>query len=658
MKIMSLGDQLARLLSNNDTRQMLHYRANRPNISSQLPDYFDGEEYKALKARHFFQSPDDIVFALFLDDEYLIQLAIIPGKPVDLDSFLIPIIDEIISLGKHGLIINKLDGEKIVSKVHIVMASGDIPQVAKVCHHKGHNSTYGCRVCSVKGESPNNGRSLYFQDCLAPLRPKSDFVDSNPDTNIDTPNIFARLPTFNGSSFYGLDEMHLIGHEIGKLIHKLLVLSNTTPSVNNYYYKNDDGSLSKDRYTFLIPKKDVLLAGTCIESSRSKIPVSFQGSWDNLILKTDGARAIDYIDFLLYVVPILLVPLLPKLALLALVKGCSIALQWDLNEDLLVEMENSFAAWHQFLQSEINKKNVSLSVFSPVNHYLTHIPYIIRKVGNLRVYSTRSIERTIGRYSKLIKSKVFSGANAGNLVERLAIRGYLNCALSVEQLLDLILPSRNSLDDYTELPYLSPYNKKYQLWNPFEQSNYIPQFISMETFIEKLNVYYTRSKCSLSIPLNRTLDTIKVAARAWIDCHVYRSEMYRKKRPEFCRGNQYIKLHVTYRNSPRWYVGSVVFYFSHNYMLDDEKCRQFLVLVDVMKEHSAIDYNKTIPLVTMDEDSASQRFVVISLNDVQDQVGLVQSAEYPNEYKVIAPYSIFNEDMKRTAGKSDYIKLR
>ena len=63
-------------------------------------------------------------------DEYLIQLAIIPGKPVDLDSFLLPIIDEITSLGKYGLIINKFNGERIISKVHMVLASGDIPQVS------------------------------------------------------------------------------------------------------------------------------------------------------------------------------------------------------------------------------------------------------------------------------------------------------------------------------------------------------------------------------------------------------------------------------------------------------------------------------------------------------------------------------------------------
>lgn len=138
--------------------------------------------------------------------------------------------------------------------------------------------------------------------------------------------------------------MHLIGHGIGKLVYNLVVSSNTNTSFSNYIPANSDGSgYQRDRYTFGTPKKAVLSAGECINSSRSTIPVLFQGSWDNIIDRIDGTRAIDYIDFLLYVVPTLLVPLLTKSvtrkALLALIKGCAISLQWNLNEELIVEME-------------------------------------------------------------------------------------------------------------------------------------------------------------------------------------------------------------------------------------------------------------------------------------------------------------------------------
>ncbi|OAD75291.1 hypothetical protein PHYBLDRAFT_64218 [Phycomyces blakesleeanus NRRL 1555(-)] len=547
------------LLGNSDTRKKLHYRANRQLISSELSDYFDGEEYKALKTQHFFQSPDDVAVALFLDgfqltivhvmilnydplirytNEYLILLAIIPGKPVDLDSFLLPIIDEVISLGKYGLIIKKFDGERIAAKVHMEYVLRCNKSNNQVSGSPQHLETFLKlqSIVIIKVIIPDMdvaGRGMYFKNCRAPLRPMIDFVNGNPNTSIQESNIFARLPTFTGSSFYGLDEMHLIGN-----------------------------------------------------------------------------------------VPTLLVPLFSKAAtrkaLLALVKGCSISLQWNLNEELIVEME--------------------------------------KKMGNLRVYSTRSMERTIGRYSKLIKSRVFSGKNARNLVERLAIRGYLNCAFNIEQQLDLIKPYRTSLDNYLELPLPSPHNQNHQLWSPFESIPYIKEFTDLPTFTKELQIYYTKSNSHSTDP-QYTMNTIKIAACALISSHVYGSEMYRRKRSEFQRGNHYIQFHAIYQNKIHWFVSSVIFYFTHNILPHDKSCRQFLVLVSVMNDHSATDYNYSIPVVTLERASIYQRLVVISLNDIQNQVGLVQTAVNSTKYKVVAPYYIFSEDMKSTAGKLRYIKL-
>lgn len=44
------------------------------------------------------------------------------------------------------------------------------------------------------------------------------------------------------------------------------------------------------------------IVGKMIEESRKNISIAFQGSWDNLIAKLDGARAIDFLDLLLYVI--------------------------------------------------------------------------------------------------------------------------------------------------------------------------------------------------------------------------------------------------------------------------------------------------------------------------------------------------------------------
>lgn len=88
--------------------------------------------------------------------------------------------------------------------------------------------------------------------------------------------------------------------------------------------------------------------------------------------------------------------------------------------------------------------------------------------------------------------------------------------------------------------------------------------------------------------------------------------------------------------------------------MDQNNC-QFLVLVEVMKEHNAASYDVTLPVVTMNAVGQTRRYVVISLNDVQHQVGLVQSSEDSLEHKVVAPYYIFRGNVKLTAGQLQYI---
>ena len=74
-----------------------------------------------------------------------------------------------------------------------------------------------------------------------------------------------------------------------------------------------------------------------------------------------------------------------------------------------------------------------------------------------------------------------------------------------------------------------------------------------------------------------------------------------------------------------------------------------------MKEHSAASYDVTLPVVKMNAVGQTRRYAVISLNDVQHQVGLVQSSEGSLEHKVVAPYYIFRENVKETAGQLQYI---
>lgn len=156
------------------------------------------------------------------------------------------------------------------------------------------------------------------------------------------PSIFSKLLSFSGFSFMAMDEFHTISHGAGKHIYQLITIDLDNKKNQHFFYLKKDKTISKRNYPFLIKRSELKKLGESITSSRKNIPVSFQGSFDNFIGNTEGVRAVDWQDFLLYIVPTLVVPLISsrscQKALLALVRGCALALQWNLDKDMLVEM--------------------------------------------------------------------------------------------------------------------------------------------------------------------------------------------------------------------------------------------------------------------------------------------------------------------------------
>lgn len=68
MKMFSIGDQIARLLSNKKTRDLMKYRSNYRSQDGVYKDVFDGKEYKDLKENtDLFSGEDDVALALFVD---------------------------------------------------------------------------------------------------------------------------------------------------------------------------------------------------------------------------------------------------------------------------------------------------------------------------------------------------------------------------------------------------------------------------------------------------------------------------------------------------------------------------------------------------------------------------------------------------------------
>ncbi|OAD68465.1 hypothetical protein PHYBLDRAFT_173457 [Phycomyces blakesleeanus NRRL 1555(-)] len=452
---------------------------------------------------------------------------------------------------------------------------------------------------------------MYFDDISARLRPLEDFKSKN----IYQLSIYTQLSTFSGSLFFGLDELHLIARGIGKLVYDLITITLTKKT--KFYYTHPDNTLNITEHPFHIPRADLVTIGNCITSSRKYIPTSFQGSFDNVFAKINGTHAVDWLDFLLYLVPTLVMPYLlnraVKTALLSLVKGCTLALQWTLTSELLDEMESYFKHGHSFLYQQVQNNTLSHSVFRPVQHYLVHIPYIIKQQGPLRCYSTCSMERVIGVFSKLINSKSKGDQNASFLVEQFAIHNYTSMAISICDEINLIWPKPYGRESYMDLPN-DPSGA--QLWEPFHQfvnlNDDSVEGVGSPSVKEALLKYYRRTT---GLTGHKFGDSVVVVAACLNNCN---------------------------------------FYFQH---VDFHGFSHFLAFVEVMKEHDAAGHDSSVPIVKQRSQSTrtlghqtQPTYAVVSVNNICHQVGLVQYPPNGNQFYVIAPYYIFNNNMRITKG--------
>jgi hypothetical protein len=66
-------------------------------------------------------------------------------------------------LGKEGMVVTCDDGTLVKSKVHMLLATGDIPAAGVSAGHIGHTALYGCRICAIQGVPGVSGYGKYFK---------------------------------------------------------------------------------------------------------------------------------------------------------------------------------------------------------------------------------------------------------------------------------------------------------------------------------------------------------------------------------------------------------------------------------------------------------------------------------------------------------------
>lgn len=231
-------------------------------------------------------------------DENVFIITVIPGpkKPKDLFSFLYPLVQELMVLEGEGMVIENSQGESQTYKVHLTSVVGDIPGIADMCGHSGHTSYSGCRICTIIG---TYSRGMYFPPRFTEYGDIQEYgkremneyrhFNDREDAPIKKVSPLTLLDGFHGAEFWGLDEMHLWGQNIGRQLWAL-----ATDDSQKYGIQNP----------FFLRKRYRELVSSISLRAKEFVPRGCtDGDLVDMQNKGGNARAVDVIDFVQYLVP-------------------------------------------------------------------------------------------------------------------------------------------------------------------------------------------------------------------------------------------------------------------------------------------------------------------------------------------------------------------
>jgi hypothetical protein len=83
----------------------------------------------------------------------IIRIGVIPGpkKPCDFDSFLWPLVQELLQLAIDVSAFDAIIKTLFLLHAYLIIVSGDIPAVLMIMRMKGHNAIFSCHMCTIKG---------------------------------------------------------------------------------------------------------------------------------------------------------------------------------------------------------------------------------------------------------------------------------------------------------------------------------------------------------------------------------------------------------------------------------------------------------------------------------------------------------------------------
>jgi hypothetical protein len=433
----------------------------------ELADFFHGRLYNDFHVRklRLFQDPHDVALHMSLDGVQLTNMRhhevtpvifmnlnlppeeryqvknilaglVIPGpkKAHHLDTFLRPLVDELLALDKG---VDAFDGYSMMQfqlKAWVTMVTGDGPALAEAIGMKRPgNALRPCRTCEIMAEIGGSGHyyvphtSYNFEDPpirhglrnLIKLVERSNSEESRKLAGVSRSSILLELPSLHFPRSFPADIMHLVLQNVAPTLYQLWSrkkLPIDKPGNRNFTqqaYHLNDASLRE--------------ISTSLVGARGDIPTFLSNTPRRIDKHYGGYKAAEWKAWLtLFGVPLLDQRLddscVDNFRLLSCIYSLSTQLslrrsEVDLLDDLVVRFVRSYEDIYY------RRDPQRLSVCSVNVHYLLHFPAYIRDCGPARYWWQFPMERFCGILKPMAKSK--SQLNT-SLANRLVIAECLN----------------------------------------------------------------------------------------------------------------------------------------------------------------------------------------------------------------------------------------
>jgi hypothetical protein len=408
--------RLVALFKNNDYATKMQYRAHehahKPGF---MTDIFDGEEYRSCLQRQvsvdgkemghtFFSNNRDIALGLATDGfapfrkrkmtawplilfnynlppeirfhmQYIICVGVIPGpkKPKDCDSFLWPLVNELLQLEGGIPAYDTLRKEMFLLRSHLITVFGDIPAVSMVMLMKGQNGLLLCRMCNIRGVripgarfsphyvpldhschpsvSESDSEVKEYDAANLPLRTHAEILDQgcqvqSADSKADAGrlsknygvkgvSILSQLSSLSFPASFPYDFMHLIWENLVKNLSLLWT---------GAFKGLDDGCKH-----YKLDKKVWEAIGRATAASGSTIPSAFGARPPNIESDKTACTADTWSFWMLYLGPVLLHHKFTHQKyyehFIKLVKLLNLCLQFELTDEDVEMIRQGFIKW-------------------------------------------------------------------------------------------------------------------------------------------------------------------------------------------------------------------------------------------------------------------------------------------------------------------------